>query len=96
MPDDDTPAAGEPLKGEHDEPAQRLGQIEKSILSALAKAARGGREQIGFTSLHAMVKGDSGSLGRALRKLIEKEMIKESIDETDPKKSRRNYRLLLA
>lgn len=90
---DDTPAAGEPLKGDHDEPAQRLGQIEKSILSALAKAARGGREQIGFTSLQVMVKGDHGNVGRALRKLVEKGLVMESIDETDPKKSRKNYRL---
>lgn len=91
---DDTPAAGEPLKGEHDEPAQRLGQIEKSILSALAKAARGGREQIGFTSLQVMVKGDHGNVGRALRKLIEKGLVMESLDETDPKKSRKNYQLV--
>lgn len=93
---DDTPAAGEPLKDEHDEPAQRLGQIEKSILSALAKAARGGREQLGFISLQAMVKGDERNVRRSLSSLVEKGLIEEVTDETDIKKKRRLYSLTLS
>ncbi len=93
---DDTPAAGEPLKDEHDEPAQRLGQIEKSILSALAKAARSGREQLGFISLQAMVKGDERNVRRSLSNLVEKGLIEEVTDETDQKKKRRLYSLTLS
>jgi 5S rRNA maturation endonuclease (ribonuclease M5) len=94
MPDDnDTPASGETLEDEAADTAPRLGQIEKSILKALEKAARSDRKHLGFNSLHAMVKGDSGNLGRAIRGLVQKGLVIEALDETDPKKTRRQYAL---
>lgn len=90
--DDGTPAAGEPLEDdETEDTAPRLGQIEKSILSALEKAARSDRKHLGFISLHASVGGDRGSFGRALRKLVEKNLVEEFVDDTDPEKTRKNY-----
>lgn len=92
MSDDGAPAAGEPLEDdEFEDAAPRLGQIEKSILSALDKAARSERKYLGFISLHAMVGGDRGSFGRSLRKLVTKDIVEEFLDETDPEKSRKNY-----
>jgi putative DNA primase/helicase len=95
--DDGAPSAGEPIEDdETQDPGPQLGQVEKSILTALDKAARGGRSTLGFTSLHAMVGGDSGSVGRALRKLEEKELISVTTDESDPnpKKKRKIYALI--
>lgn len=90
--DDGAPAAGEPLEDdEAEDAAPRLGQIEKSILSALDKAARSDRKCLGFISLHASVGGDKGSFGRALRKLVTKNLVDEFVDETDPDKTRKNY-----
>lgn len=92
MPDDGAPAVGEPLEDdEFEDPVPRLGQIEKSILSALDKAARSDRKHLGFISLHASVGGDKGSFGRALRKLVNKNLVDEFLDETDPDKTRKNY-----
>lgn len=92
MPDDGAPADGDPLEDdETEDSAPRLGQIEKSILSALDKAARSDRKYLGFISLHASVGGDKGSFGRALRKLITKNLVDEFLDETDPEKARKNY-----
>lgn len=96
MADDDTPAAGEPLEDDETvEPAPRLGQIEKQILVALDKAARGNRLHLGFISLHAMVGGDKGSFGRSLRKLVSKGVISETPDDTDPEKKRHNYAIIV-
>ena len=77
MSDDGAPSAGEPIEDEEEdqEPVQHLGQIEKSILAALEKAARSDRGSLGFTSLYAMVGGDKGSFGRSLRKLLEKQLV---------------------
>ena len=92
MPEDGAPAAGEPLEDDElEDPAPRLGQIEKSILSALEKAARSDRKHLGFISLHATAGGDKGSFGRALRKLIQKQLVSETLDDADPTKTRKNY-----
>lgn len=91
--DDGAPPAGEPVENETDDTPQRLGGIEKSILKALEKAARSDRKHLGFNSLHAMVKCDDGNLGRSLRGLVKKGLIFETVDETDPKKTRKKYEL---
>ncbi len=92
MPDDGAPAAGDPLEDDElEDAAPRLGQIEKSILNTLDKAARSDRKHLGFISLHASVGGDRGSFGRALRKLVDKNLVDEFLDETDPDKTRKNY-----
>lgn len=94
MSDDGAPAAGEPLEDdEAEDTAPRLGQIEKSIMVALDKAARSNRKHLGFISLHATVGGDKGNFGRSLRKLVEKRLITETPDDADPEKKRRNYAL---
>lgn len=65
--------AGQDIEDDEDEDAApRLGRIERSILDALEKAARGGRDSLGFTSLLAQIGGDKGNFARALRKLVEK------------------------
>lgn len=77
MADDGAPPSGSDGEGddELEDAAPRLGQIEKSILAALQKGERNGRDSMGFTTLHLEVKGDKGSFNRALNKLAEKGLI---------------------
>lgn len=81
MADEEGSEAPEPDSHDEEETndtAQRLGRIEKSILDALEKAARGGRDSLGFTSLHSLIGGDKGNFGRSLRKLVDKNLITQT------------------
>lgn len=59
---------------EEAKPVQRLGPLQKKIMSALELAARDG-QTLGFTRILALVGGDRGNLGKCLRNMVENGLI---------------------
>lgn len=73
MPDTD-PVNDEP------KPAQPLGPLQEKLLALIAQAARDGRG-LGFTSLAAASGTDRGTLGRTLRRMVERGLLEETGEE---------------
>jgi hypothetical protein len=75
MPDTD------PVRTTDDsEPVQPLGPLQEKLLAMIAQAARTGRG-LGFTSLVASSGSDRGTVGRTLRKMVERGLLQEVGEE---------------